>query len=294
MASTVRDLWLPSDHAITPWEFRFSLQDFLQQFYSLPHRWGWEFEHLTEDIICYSAQWQESYFLKSTLMPTNTHNEATVVAASLRCLVISNEITQASHNWSTGCFEREDERYVRLADVERDPRGQSTGIRPSVEVWRLDDDAELPNSIPQDRETLPQILRTTIQMAQRLLYRRRPQDWPSLFYSLCILLLAHGNVDAGLWTGATDRAGMETKNALRKLCNQFHRTTRNMHPLGSNFDIEQYATLVDDNELAVEHYRRMHQLWMDNSEFTHKLQRAITSDNNAGYRVWRGEGGKRQ
>lgn len=30
------------------------------------------------------------------------------------------------------------------------------GIRPSAEVWRLRDDAELPGSIPKDRETWPQ------------------------------------------------------------------------------------------------------------------------------------------
>lgn len=73
---------------------------------------GWGFEHLTEDIIHYSAQWQENYFLRSTLMPTHSHNEATVVAASLRCLVISHETNQTSANWSNLYFLRKDERYV--------------------------------------------------------------------------------------------------------------------------------------------------------------------------------------
>lgn len=274
--STVRDLLLPTDLAISALEFRISLQVFLQQFHSLPHRWGWNYEPLTENIIDSSAQWQEHYLLKSTLMPTHTHNEATVVAASLRCLAISHEIAQISGNWSTSYFQEEDERYVRLADVKRNPRGENSGIRPSVDVWRLEDDAELPESIPQNREKLPHMLRGTIQMAQRLLCRGRPQDWPSLFYVMCILLLVHGDLDAYFWTESTDRAARETKKAIRKLCRLFHHTTGNMQPLSSDFDIKRYAVLVDDNELAVEHYGRMHQMWMDNSEYTRRLQRATT------------------
>ena len=166
-ASTVRDLVLPTDYVISPWEFRSSLQGFLEQFYSLHQRWGWEFEPLTEEIIRFSAQWQESCFLTSTLMPKHTLNEATVVAAALRCLVISYEISQVTYNWSTLYFQRRDERYVRLADVERNPRGEDSGIRPSVDVWRLECDARLPDSVPQNRETLPQMLQRTFQLAQR-------------------------------------------------------------------------------------------------------------------------------
>lgn len=205
-------------------------------------------------------------------MPTHTHTEATLVAASLRCLVISNEINHVSGHWSTSYFQREHERYVRLADVERDPRGEDTGIRPAVEVWRLEDDSQLPDSVPPNRERLPQMIQRTIQMAQRLLHRGRPKDWPSVFYVLCILWLVHGGVDAHFWTDATDQAAMEIEKALRKLCRLFHLTTGNMQPLNSDFDIQRYAKLVDDNELAVVHYKKMHQLWIDNSEFPPRLQ----------------------
>ena len=103
-ASTVCDLVLPTDHVISPWEFQSSLQGFLEQFYSLHQRWGWRFEPLTEEIIHSSAQWQESCFLTSTLMPKHTLNEATVVTVTLRCLVISYEISQDTYNWSTLYF----------------------------------------------------------------------------------------------------------------------------------------------------------------------------------------------
>ena len=266
MASTVRDIWLPADHAISPWEFRFSVQDFLQQFHSLPNRWGREFEPLTESIISSSAQWQECCFLKSTLIPTHTHSEATVLAASLRCLVISNEINQVSGHWSIRHFRNKDECYIRFADLERNPTGADSGIQPSVDVWRLNDAPKSLHSIPPNRERLPELLQRTIEIAQRILDRNRPQDWPSLFYTLCILSLTSSSINASLWTTATVRATRELRKALRELCRLFHVATSNVQPLNSALDIEHYATMVDDNEQAVEHYQRMHQLWIVNSE----------------------------
>ena len=267
MTSTVRDIWLPADHAVSPWEFRFSVQDFLHQFHSLQNRWGREFEPLTESIISSSAQWQECCSLKSTLMPTHTHSEATVLAASLRCLVISNEVNQISGHWPIRYFQDKDECYLRLADVERNPASENSGISPSVEVWRLNDAPKSLHSVPPNRERLPELLQRTIEIAQRILDRNRPQDWPSLFYALCILSLTSGNIDASLWTTATVRADLEFKKALRQLCRLFYLATGNVQPLNPAFDIEHYATMVDDNEQAVEHYQRMHQLWIANSEF---------------------------
>lgn len=265
-AFTIRDLSLPADHAVSPWEFRFYLQEFLLQFASIPQRWGWEYEPLTEDILKSSAQWQESYLFKSTMMPTHTYGEATVVAASLRCLVISQQISRVWAHWSGSDFQSEDERYSRLADLKRNPRGKDTGIGPSIDAWRLGKSEQLPDSVPHDREMLPQMLQGTFQMAQRLLYRRRPQDWPPLFYVLCILTVVQGNINSEFWTNATHVAAKETKKTLRRLCHLFHRFTDNMQPLNSDLDLERYAALADDNELAVEHYRRMHQMWLDNKD----------------------------
>ena len=275
-ASTVRDLWLPAGHATSPWEFRFSLQDFLQQFHSIPTRWGKWYEPLTEEIIDSSAQWQERFFVASTLMPTHTYNEATIVAGSLRCLVISNEISQVRSHWTIRQCPDEKQHHYHLTDVERYPRGQDSGILPMIDVWKLASDALLPDSVPQNREVLPQMLKRTIQMAQRLLYRGRPTDWPALFYVLCILLLVHGNLIGAMWTDAIDEAACETKEALQELCHTFHHITDNMQPLTSELDLERYAALVDDNELAVDHYRRLHHMWLANSEFARSLRGVTT------------------
>lgn len=70
-------------------------------------------------------------------MPTYTHNEATVVAASLRCLVVSHDIIQVSGHWSIRNFPDEDEYYFWLADVERNPAGETSGVQPSVDVSKM-------------------------------------------------------------------------------------------------------------------------------------------------------------
>ena len=264
--STVRDLWSPANHAVSPCEFRFSLQDFLQQFHSLPNRWGWEYEPLTEEIIHSSAHWQESCLVTSTLMPTHAYTEATVVAASLRCLVITYEISHVTANWSTKYVIQDDQYHIRLQDVEKSPRGDDRGIRPAVDVWKLADEAPLPDSVQQNREILPHMLQRTFQLTQRLLYRHRPQDWPTVFYVLCILLLVHDQLSYTMWTEATDEAAMKIKDALLGLCHAFYDITGNMQPLRSDLDLKRYAALVDENELVVEHYRRMHHFWLDNSE----------------------------
>lgn len=86
-----------------------------------------------------------------------------------------------------------------------------------------------------------------------------------------------GNIDGNsLWTETTTRAAMETRKALRELCDNFHQTTGNMQPLSSDLDLERYAALVNENELAVEHYRRMRQMGLDNSEFIRRLKGATT------------------
>ena len=154
--------------------------------------------------------------------------------------------------------------------MRRDRVGEREGISPSVEVWRLGYGARLPDSVPEDREPLPQMLKRTFQMAQRLLFRGRPQDWPSLFYALCILLLVHGNINYSDWTEAMDRPAKATENALRELCHLFHLITGNMQPLSEDLDLKRYAALVDDNELAVDHYRRLHQMWLGFSQFTRR------------------------
>ena len=101
-------------------------------------------------------------------------------------------------------------------------------------------------------------------------------DWPCLFYAICILRLVIGGLgDAEHWTNAYGLAAMEMEDSLYGLCQIFHFCTNNIQPLSSNFDIGHYASLVDDNELAVKHYYYMCQLWETHSMLPRKSGRLL-------------------
>ena len=255
---------MPTSYPVSPIEFRHLLYHFLLQFISVGWYWSGHYEKLTEDLIHSSVRFQLDWFQRSTLIPTNSRGEATLIAASLRCLLISYEIEQISINWAGRPFENQEDTYVRLTELETEPKG---GLSPSVELWKLADGYVLPKPNPNSRETLASMLQKIIQTAQQLLYRHRPEDWPYLFYVLCILLLVHSNLSDARWTNALEETAAQLKEALHDLCYIFHLCTENVQPLRSDFDIELYALSVNENELAVEHYRRMNEVWMENSTF---------------------------
>ncbi len=98
---TVRDPWITSDTAMSPWEFRYSLCDFLQQFATIKSRWVNQNEAVTNYIIHKSAQCQKEHALRSTLMPTSLYGDLTIIALALRCLVVTREVDEVIDNWST-------------------------------------------------------------------------------------------------------------------------------------------------------------------------------------------------
>ena len=261
----IHDLYIADNKASSPQEFRLSLNKFLLQFENLHACWDGEFEPLTISLVASSAEFQLAWFKRSTLIPTKIQDEGTIIAMALRCLVIANEIGQVTNNWSTRHFRRRRETYVQMAETEQNSKG---GLCPSIKVWRLDDgdDVDLSVKEPEGRETLASMLQNTIQTAQRVLCFGRPQDWPSLFYVLCILILLHGELrSADTWTGAFESAAEELERSLFKFCHLFHLGTGNIQPLRFDFDIEQYASMVGGNELLVEHYQRMNEIWVTNS-----------------------------
>lgn len=261
--SVILDSWPPSDHASSPCGFRLSLCAFLSQFFTIESRWGRKYEPITEHILRQSAMFQYAWFQRSTLIPTDLYDESTVIAAALRCLVLIGDIDYVSANWSGYTFRSGQDFHERLSEVEIDLR---KGSHPSVDVWKLPESCKWSESNPARQNSLASMLQTTLQNAQAVLLRGQAEDWPCLFYTFCILELVLSDVkNCEMWTGAFKRAAAELDSCIEEFCHMFHLSTNNFHPLSSEFDIEQYTSLVDGNELVVRHYRDLHQTWMDNS-----------------------------
>ena len=255
----------PTDRLMTPREFRSSITDFLQQFVTLGSRWVGEYEPITEFIIGQAAKFQLAWLQRANLAPADLLDESTMIASALYCLLLTNELNQVTNVFTDESYLKKDSCHAHLADVEKNDRC----IRPAVDVWRFRKDAHTSEKPQPHGHSLASILRVVIQTAQSILYRRNPEDEPYIFHILSILLLVLQNVEfCGQWNETIDEAEEALRDCLHNLCHMFHLSTNNFHPLNEDFDIETYSSMVDANFLAVEHYRVLHQIWMDNSKYT--------------------------
>jgi len=172
-------------------------------------------------------------------------------------------------HWSGSCLQNDDETSACVREFEKDPLW---GIQPAVDVWRLVKNDPHLRSTPLSREALPAMLRRALVTAQHMFYRGRPAEWPCLFYAICILKLVSNQLGyTEHWTEACESTAEEMQTSLYHLSHLFQFGTNNVQPLSSNFDIDHYASLVDDNDLAVKHYLKMHHVWESNSMLSRGL-----------------------
>ena len=261
MSSIVVTSMILTDHLMTSREFKTSVSTFLGQFATIGSRWGGMFEMMTEKVLQEAANFQYSWLQRSNLCPIDRLDESTLIAASLCCLTLANEIYQVTINWRVS-YRLKYGRWGRLTELERDP---IRGISPAVEICRF----PCKFKCPPYKRTFGSTLRIILQKLQTILYRRRPEDEPYIFYTLCILALFSNIIGyQNQWTAAFRKADRELRDGVLELCEMYHLSTNNRHPLNSNFDIDEYAALVDGNELVTKHLKTMHDLWMINGSST--------------------------
>ena len=85
-----------TDHLMTSREFKESVSIFLGQFTTIGSRWGGMFEMMTEKIIQEAANFQFEWLLRANFSPFDLLDESTLIAASLYCLTLANEIYQVT------------------------------------------------------------------------------------------------------------------------------------------------------------------------------------------------------
>ena len=142
----------------------------------------------------------------------------------------------------------------------------------------MSEDYELPNDRKERTNTLRFLLRKTVQTAQKLLLRGQPEDWPTLFYTLCLLMIVYGTFDlSSSFTHVLRRTSREFRKVLKSLIRLFLYCCGDLHPLNNVFDIKSYALMVGGNTLPVEHYMEMNSIWVECRTFSNPLVRCLTS-----------------
>jgi hypothetical protein len=242
---------------------------FLNQFENIRVRWGYHYEWCTEEIISSAADYQKHLLQVKSEDPCGT-DEDTLVLLALRCLVISHDISQFSSNFSGMTVLGKDfnYKYVNLMKAKLYPiQGRACDgqtLDPSVDLWQLPEDYELRNYRKEHTNTFYLLLWKTFQTAQKVLLRGRPQDWPAIFYTLCLLMLMYDNFDyTTLYVRELDAPCREFCKALKSLIRVFLHHCEYLHPLNAELNIGWYSLMVGGEALPIKHYTETNNMWVE-------------------------------
>lgn len=182
--------------------------------------------------------------------------------------MISNDLSQFGanipHNWVID--ENFHYKYQNLSEAKLRPIRNRTcdgqTLFPSIELRQLPEDYELPNDKKDHTNTLHSLLWKTFQTAQKLLLRGRPEDWPALFYTLCLLMLTYNTFDyASSNIPVLVTPSGEFCKALKSLMRVFLHHCEHLHPLNSDLNIGWYSLMVGGETLPIKHYTEMNSIW---------------------------------
>ena len=111
-----------------------------------------------------------------------------LIALSLRCLVLTHEIFEVNGVRLGYTFQNETHYQVE----------KYYGQDPNIEVSRLSSIASQASLADSKQQTAPDslssILEGILQTTQQLMSRRRPEHWPMLFCTLCLMRMTVDNI----------------------------------------------------------------------------------------------------
>ena len=244
------------------------LLDFLEQFHDVEARWPLNCRSPIKDFIAKCAKFQE------TLLKDTPHSHETLpkgsllIALTLRCLVLTQESSLVHE--------------PRLRDRPlHSPNGlcywpieRYDDLDPIIEVSESPESGNPSSDIPDQScgQNISSMFEDLLHIIQSVMMRRKSQDWPALFFTLCLLYLT-----VHVWRGteffatSLDRSYNALEQALCRLCDLFEIISKGFLPLQERWPKpwpkEAYSKLVDDKDHLVEAFQWAHDIWL-NSMFS--------------------------
>jgi hypothetical protein len=251
----IRDHDLSSYLAATQPQSKDSLLDFLKQFHNINSRWNNHYEYVTENIITLCAEIQEDMLSRTSRIPANLSEEILLIALSLRTLAFAHNFSLIVLNlpW-----------YPRVGGYFLQPK-TVRDKNPSLEIWRCGSATESASACSghDGGEQLSSMIEDIVRITQRLHFRRRPKDWPSLFCVLCLLKLILGAIDYHPSIDTFRCAHDALESAWSMLCQLYHVCTRGNHPLTHDWSVEEYTSLVGNDTFAIARFRLLNDMWVE-------------------------------
>lgn len=231
------------------------LLEFLSQFHDINSRFGDHYEHSNENLISRFAQIQEDLLSNTLPMPKKLPVGALIIAKSLRAL--AHTLNFSISNFMLPSEEPID-RFFQLEVIEDENF--------LLEVMRYDHVPETASSqLGQSRcGKLSHMIRDIIRTTQCALFQRHPRDWPALFCTLVLIRLftleLRSYVD---WMAPFAAAADNLIDIWTMLCQQYFVCTKGIHPLMGDWKRDEYASLVDDDPLSIDHFRSLNDIWIN-------------------------------
>lgn len=240
------------------------LLDFLEQFQDVNSYWDNYYHQYTVDLIRRCAVFQTALLSRRSSSPPDSWDNPVLIALSLRCLVLTHEISMVVSNLSIGAFE-DNETHIR---VERDDEWD-----PSIEISRslTASQASVIDLKQDDKESLSSMLEEILQTTQRLMFRRRPEDWPQLICTLFLIKLISDNFNASFmrWMRSLEQTSQAMKSVFAILCRLYDICSKGLHPLSSDWKREEYAKLVNDDKVLVDCFQWFNNMWLEGMSSVH-------------------------
>jgi hypothetical protein len=234
------------------------LLDFLEQFHDVDSRWENAYEPFTVKIIIECAVFQSALLSRRSPLPVGSSNDSVLIALSLRCLVLTYEISLVAD--SVACRSFEDNK-VHLRVEKFFKRNPSIDVSRSLNVSQV----SFVDSKQKGKESLLSILEEILQTTQRLMFRRKPEDWPLLLCTLFLIKLISDNLNAysSLWMRSLQPTSQAMKSVFGTLCRLYDICSKGFHPLSGNWKREEYAKLVNHDETLVDCFQWINDMWLE-------------------------------
>ncbi len=233
------------------------LLDFLKQFDNVNSRWPNEYPELTVSLIRRCATFQAALLSRKLPPPKTPSDEMTLIALSLRCLVLTHEIAFANGSLSIFAFE-DGEALIRVDRL--------YDCHPFLEVSRSSNVSQAKSTTPKrkNEESLSSMLENLLQNTQRLMFRQKPRDWPLLLCTLCLLGMIEDNLSPYLpWMSSLQPSSQAMSSVFSSLCSVFEICSKMLHPLSDDWNEDEYKLLVNDDALLVGILQWMHDEWLE-------------------------------
>lgn len=235
-----------------------SILDFIEQFYDVDARWSETITHICE-LLKRCATLQANIVCKASKVTSGM-----LIALALRCLMLTRELALAGEHFDEYC---DDEGFFPDEIPVKDRRCDGS----IIEISRLHT-LEKDEGHTRDRikkTSISQSLEELLQYTQDLMMRRRPQDWPILLCTLCLLHLIGRNCGTlwySLYWHHSNRSNVYLESfeeAYETLCSLFSITSKQLHPLCNKWNKEAYSRLVGGNDVLVGTFQWMNDHWLE-------------------------------